>query len=36
MVGEAGGRVVQVPLRETWERRPEAAEDLLGLVRELV
>ena len=36
MVGEAGGRVVQIPFRDTWERRPEAAEDLLGLVRELV
>jgi 6-phosphofructokinase 1 len=35
-VGEAGGRVVQIPFRDTWERRPEAAEDLLGLVRELV
>ena len=35
MVGEVGGRVVHVPLRETWEKRRAPAADLLALVRDL-
>ena len=36
MAGEAGGRVVRVPLRDTWEKRRALAADLLALVRDLV
>ena len=36
MAGEAGGRVVRVPLRDTWEKRRDLAADLLALVRDLV
>jgi 6-phosphofructokinase 1 len=35
MVGEACGRVVRVPLRESWQRRRSAPAELLALVREL-
>ena len=35
MAGEAGGRVVRVPLRDTWEKRRALAADLLALVRDL-
>lgn len=35
MAGEAGGVVVRVPLRETWEKRRRVATDLLTLVRDL-
>jgi len=36
MAGEEGGRVVRVPLRDTWEKRRALAADLLALVRDLV
>lgn len=36
MAGEAGGRLVRVPLRDTWEKRRAAPLELLGLVRDLV
>ena len=35
MAGEEGGRVVRVPLRDTWEKRRALAADLLALVRDL-
>ena len=35
MVGEAGGAVVRVPLRESWEHRRPVPEALLALVRDL-
>jgi 6-phosphofructokinase 1 len=36
MVGEVGGRIVRVPLRETWDRPRPVSEELLALVRDLV
>jgi len=36
MAGEACGRVVRVPLRDTWEKQRALAADLLALVRDLV
>ena len=35
MAAEAGGKVVRVPLEDTWAKRRELPADLLALVRDL-